>query len=329
MSKQLWQQAMADLITDPHELLQILQLDAAWLPAAKAAAKVFPLRVPRSFVARMAQNDLDDPLLKQVLPIGAELLDVPGYSNDPLKEEPANVLPGLLHKYKGRVLVTLTSACAIHCRYCFRRAFPYEDNNPGRAGWQHIVDYIQQDSTIHEVILSGGDPLAVNDQMLGQFIALIDAIPHVTRIRFHTRLPIMLPERITEEFIGLASTIRHKLVIVFHINHPQEINEEVSAAIARLKPVATLLNQSVILKGVNDNLETLVDLCESLFGIGVLPYYLHVLDKVAGAAHFDVPLATALKLHVGLQNTLSGYLVPRLVREDAGEGAKTLLSATP
>lgn len=325
MSKQPWQQAMSDLITDPHELLQILQLDPSLLPAAKSAVQLFPLRVPRSFVGRIEKGNVNDPLLKQVLPLGAELQEVAGYTNDPLQEEPANVLPGLLHKYPGRVLVTPTSACAVHCRYCFRRAFPYADNNPGRAGWKNIIEYIANDPSIHEVILSGGDPLSLSDHMLTQFTDLLALVKHVNRIRIHTRLPVMLPERITDEFVAWAGSLNKKLVIVFHINHSNEINEAVLGAFKRLAPVATLLNQSVILKDVNDNVKTLAELCELLFMNGVMPYYLHVLDKVAGAAHFDVPLAKALALQEGLQNSLSGYLVPKLVREDAGESAKTLL----
>ena len=323
--KQLWQSAMSDLITDPAELLTLLRLDASLLPAAEAAVKLFPLRVPRSFVTRMEVGNPDDPLLKQVLPIGAELVAVEGYSGDPLGEQPVNLLPGLLHKYAGRVLITPTSACAVHCRYCFRRSFPYEDNNPGRAGWKKIMAYIEKDPTIHEVIFSGGDPLAISDSLLTQFTDMLAAISHVKVIRLHTRLPVVLPERITDELVQWAQSLSQQLVIVVHVNHAQEINQDVADALQRLKPLATLLNQSVLLKGVNDKVATLRELSEKLFSIGVLPYYLHVLDKVAGAAHFDLDLATAMQLHADLQRSLPGYLVPRLVREDAGEMAKTQL----
>lgn len=324
--KETWQEAMSNLITDPAELLQILQLDAALLPAAQAAAKLFPLRVPRGFAARMEKNNLDDPLLKQVLPLGAELLVAPGFTKDPLGEEPVNVLPGLLHKYQDRVLVTPTSACAVHCRYCFRRTFPYEDNNPGRIGWNKIVDYIEQDPKIHEVILSGGDPLALSDQLLMQFSELLQRVKHVTRLRIHTRLPIVLPERITSGFIDWTASLKQQLVMVLHVNHPNELHADVIAAVQRLKATTTLLSQSVILKGVNDDVATLTKLCEKSFDAGILPYYLHVLDKVEGTAHFDIDLSAAKKLHEGLQQSLSGYLVPRLVREDAGKLSKTLLS---
>ncbi len=324
--KNTWQEAMSNLITDPAELLQLLQLDPALLPAAQAAARLFPLRVPRGFAARMSKNNPNDPLLKQVLPLGAELLATPGFTKDPLGEEPVNVLPGLLHKYKDRVLVTPTSACAVHCRYCFRRTFPYEDNNPGRIGWHKIVDYIEQDANIHEVILSGGDPLALSDQLLTQFSELLSRVKHVTRLRLHTRLPVVLPERITDSFIEWTASLKQQLVMVLHVNHPNELHSDVTAAVSRLKPTTTLLSQSVILKAVNDDVATLTSLCEKLFEAGILPYYLHVLDKVEGTAHFDIPLSAAKQLHEGLQQSLSGYLVPRLVREDAGKGSKTLLS---
>lgn len=324
--KQSWQEAMSNLITDPAELLQLLQLDPALLPAAQAAAKLFPLRVPRGFAARMEKNNLNDPLLKQVLPLGAELLVTPGFTKDPLGEEPVNVLPGLLHKYKDRVLVTPTSACAVNCRYCFRRTFPYEDNNPGRIGWAKIVEYIEQDPNIHEVILSGGDPLALNDHSLTQFSELLQRVKHVTRLRIHTRLPVVLPDRITDSFIDWTRSLQQQLVMVLHVNHPNELHPDVTTAVQRLKPTTTLLSQSVILKDVNDNVETLVKLCEKLFEACILPYYLHVLDKVEGTAHFDIDLSSAKKLHEGLQQSLAGYLVPRLVREDAGKLSKTLLS---
>lgn len=325
-NKQAWQQAMSNLITDPAELLALLQLDPALLPAAKAAAQLFPLRVPRGFAARMERGNPNDPLLKQVLPIGAELLPATGFSKDPLGEEPVNVLPGLLHKYRDRVLLTPTSACAVNCRYCFRRTFPYEDNNPGRLGWHKIMEYLASDHNIHEVILSGGDPLSLSDNMLQQFSDLLQQVPHITRLRIHTRLPIVLPERITDGFIDWAASLTQQLVVVLHVNHPRELHEDVMQAMQRMKPVATLLSQSVLLKEVNDDVPTLTALCETLFKAGILPYYLHVLDKVEGTAHFDLDLCTAQKLHEGLQQALAGYLVPRLVREDAGKLSKTLLT---
>jgi EF-P beta-lysylation protein EpmB len=317
---------MSNLITDPAELIEILQLDPALLEPAKAAARLFPLRVPRGFVARMERGNPEDPLLKQVLPIGAEELVVPGFTKDPLGEEPVNVLPGLLHKYPGRVLITPTSACAVHCRYCFRRTFPYDDNNPGRHGWQKVAEYIESDKNIHEVILSGGDPLAINDLMLAQFSELLARIPHVMTLRMHTRLPIVLPERLSPSFFAWVNQIPQRFVMVLHVNHPKEISDELAAAIAQFSSRATVLSQSVLLKGVNDDVGILAELSSKLFRIGVLPYYLHVLDKVEGTAHFDVDLPTALTIHQGLQCSLPGYLVPRLVREDAGMQSKTILT---
>lgn len=324
--KSAWQVALSAMITDPKELFVLLQLDETLLPTAYAAAKLFPLKVTHSYVARMKKNNIHDPLLKQVLPLNEELLTVSGYTDNPLQENKFNPVPGLLHKYHGRVLVTLTSACAIHCRYCFRRSFPYADNNPGRHGWQAIFNYIAADLTITEVILSGGDPLAVNDSLLKEFCEGLATIPHVQRVRFHTRLPIVLPERITNEFIQAITKTRLQLVMVIHCNHSQEINEEVRLSLYKLHQAnIPLLNQSVLLKSINDDVETLKKLSEDLFASHVMPYYLHVLDKVAGAAHFDLPLARAEELHAALRRSLPGYLVPKLVREESGKYSKTTL----
>lgn len=325
--KRSWQEALSDLITDPRELLTLLELDPGLLDAALAAARVFPLKVPRGFAARMQKGNLNDPLLKQVLPLGAELHEVAGYDTDPLQEVQANPIPGLLHKYHGRVLVTLTSACAIHCRYCFRRHFPYEENNPGRLGWEKIFAYIQQKDSISEVILSGGDPLATSDKLLALFTDQLTRIPHVKRLRIHTRLPVVLPERITPAFIEWITALKLETVIVIHANHAQELNEEVRQSLHALRQAGvTLLNQTVLLKGVNDDDHNLIALSEALFSAGVLPYYLHVLDKVAGAAHFDLPLSRAQALHQALASRLPGYLVPKLVCEQPHASSKTLLS---
>lgn len=326
-SKTTWQEALSTLITDPQELLQLLALDMSLLSEAVAAANVFPLKVPRGYAARMQKGNPQDPLLRQVLPLGLELQMAEGYSADPLQEDKANPIPGLLHKYHGRVLVTLTSACAVHCRYCFRRYFPYENNNPGRLGWEKIVDYIQQNSTITEVILSGGDPLSVSDKLLTMFTDQLAVIPHLKRLRIHTRLPVVLPERITHDFIAWAKSLPWPLIIVIHSNHPQEINGEVREALQMLREAnITLLNQTVLLRGINDDAAILAELSETLFEAGVLPYYLHVLDKVQGAAHFDLPATRAFELYTELQNILPGYLVPRLVSEQPGELSKTILS---
>lgn len=326
--KQFWQEALSNLITDPKELLSQLALDPQLLEAAYKAALIFPLKATHSFVGRMERGNPNDPLLRQVLPLGIELMEQSGYGVDPLHEVNVNPVPGLLHKYHGRVLVTLTSACAIHCRYCFRRHFPYTENNPGRSGWEKIVTYIKQNVSIKEVILSGGDPLSTSDTLLKQFSDLLNTLPHVNILRIHTRLPIVLPQRITDDFLRWITQLKQKPVIVLHTNHPNEINSEVCHALTRLHQTgAHLLNQSVLLKGINDDVSTLTRLSERLFAQNVLPYYLHVLDKIQGAAHFDLPLAVAKKIHADLSTQLPGYLLPRLVCEESGLSAKTLLNS--
>jgi len=319
-----WQEALKDVITDPKELCALLGLNISDMPNMIEAAAQFPLKVPRGFVLRMKKNNLQDPLLKQVLPLHIELDPLQaGYQKDALEEAKYNPVPGLLHKYRGRVLVMFSGACAVHCRYCFRRHFPYEDNNPGRQGWEKIFSYIQSDITITEVILSGGDPLVMNDAMLKQFTDQLATISHVKRLRIHTRIPVVLPERITPDFIGWIKQLPFDFSIVLHINHPLEIDDAVREAINLLRETkTTLLNQSVILKDVNDNVETLVALSETLFSAGVLPYYLHLLDKVQGAMHFDMDIAVARALHEEMRACLPGYLVPRLVYEQAGANCK-------
>ncbi len=317
---------MSNIVTDPAELWQLLGLDQSLLPKAYLAAKQFPLKVTHSYLQRIKRGHLHDPLLKQVLPIDLELNTHDDYVSDPLAEKEANPIPGLLHKYHGRVLVTLTSACAIHCRYCFRRHFPYADNTPGRPGWDNILAYIASDNSIEEVILSGGDPLSVSDQLLNQFSQRLKLIPHVKTLRLHTRLPIVLPSRVTALLCEWIKSLPFSVVIVLHCNHAQEINDEVLQAITRLQNAgAHLLNQSVLLREINDDVETLVQLSSALFSAGVMPYYLHTLDKVAGAMHFDIPQSKATALHSGMMKRLPGYLVPRLVREEPGADSKTLL----
>lgn len=318
-----WQSMLSEVVTDPEELIQLLDLDRSLLDQTHAAARGFPLKVPRALINRIKKGDISDPILQQVLPLGLELNNQPGYSDDPLKEKTYNPIPGLLHKYHGRVLLTLTSACGVHCRYCFRREFPYEENNPGSKGWSAVLDYIKHDASITEVILSGGDPLVMNDTMLRQFVDKIGEIPHITRLRIHTRMPIVIPQRVTQELVNTLTQTRLNCVVVLHCNHPQELDDTVFTAIQLLKNSnATLLNQSVLLKGVNDCVDILIALSEILFTAGVLPYYLHLLDKVRGAAHFDLPSDCARTLHQGMLERLPGYLVPKLVFEQAGAGSK-------
>lgn len=324
-----WQQALRDSISDPQELADCLGLGGQWVEPARRAAARFPLQVTRSYLARMRHGDAHDPLLRQVLPLDAELLDTPGYVMDPVRDLETLTGPGVLQKYHGRALLVATGACAIHCRYCFRREFPYGAQHAGRHAFAIALEAIRADSSIAEVLLSGGDPLTLNDRRLAELLAGLEAIPHVRRIRVHTRLPVVLPERIDARFMAAWNSLqRVQRIMVIHANHPQELRAatDVQAAIDTLKQSGTtLLNQSVLLRGVNDSSTVLEELSVELFESGVLPYYLHVLDPVRGAAHFDVPENTARRLHAELTNRLPGYLVPKLVREVPGAASKTML----
>lgn len=321
-----WQRALAQAITDPADLLAALELDPALLPGARAAAASFPLRVPWSYVKRMRPRDLHDPLLRQVLPIAQEALPAAGYTADPVGDLAAMVVPGVLHKYRGRVLLTVTGACAVHCRYCFRRHYPYHDANPGGDHFAAAFAYLRDRPDVSEVILSGGDPLVLSDRRLADLSTRLADIPHLQRLRIHTRLPVVLPERVTDELLAWLARTRLAPVVVIHANHANEIDAQVVDACRRLAAAgATLLNQSVLLRGVNDDVEALAGLSERLFAAGTLPYYLHLLDRVQGAAHFAVPDQDARALHGALQARLPGYLVPRLVREEYGAPGKTLI----
>lgn len=322
-----WQRELAEAIRDPAELCAVLGLDPSLAAAARAAAGDFPLLVPRSFVARMRPGDPHDPLLLQVLPRAAERETVPGYSADPLGEAQARMAPGVVGKYAGRVLLMLSGGCAVNCRYCFRRDFPYAASGATRRGVAEGLDAIAADETIEEVILSGGDPLVVDDAFLGEVVARLDGIPHLRRLRIHTRLPVVLPSRVTAGLVGVLRASRLARVIVLHANHPAELDTDVAAAIGRLAAApAVILNQAVLLAGVNDSAATLRALSERLVEAGVVPYYVHMLDRVNGAAHFDVPEPRALALHRDLRETLSGYAVPRLAREVPGEPAKVWIA---
>lgn len=319
-----WRRELAQAVSRPAELLALLDLPDE--PGAENAARLFGLRVPRGFVGRMRPGDRYDPLLLQVLPVGAECLPAEGFVTDPLGETAAMVAPGLLHKYRGRVLLTLTGACGVHCRYCFRRHYPYGDANPTGSHWTQARAYIAADPSIHEVILSGGDPLSLSDQRLAALTAELAAIPHLRRLRVHSRLPVVLPERVTPELLSWLSSSRLRPVLVVHANHAQEIDAAVGDALKRITAAGIpVLNQSVLLKGVNDSLGALCELSERLFAVGVLPYYLHQLDPVEGAAHFQVDDRQALSLASELQTRLPGYLVPRLVREEVGAPGKSTL----
>ena len=318
-----WQRELADAVRDPGELCRLLAIDLPLADEARRSAAGFPLLVPRAFVARMRKGDRHDPLLLQVLPVAAERQVAAGFSADPLAEAAALAAPGLVQKYAGRALVLATGACAINCRYCFRRDFPYAESGATRAGVEAAVDAVAADPTIHEVILSGGDPLLLDDERLGRLVERIEAIPHVRRLRIHSRLPIVLPTRVTESLTAILAATRLATVMVVHANHPAELDAAVAAALARLAAARViLLNQAVLLAGVNDSVAVLATLSERLVEIGVLPYYLHLLDRVQGTAHFEVSEDAAKCLHEALRARLPGYAVPRLAREVPGEPAK-------
>lgn len=314
-----WQQALAEAYTRPADLLTDLgvmdRLSAADIPS-------FPMRVPRGYARRMRYGDPRDPLLLQVLPRAMERDVVDGYSDDPVGELASARQPGLLQKYAARALVISTGACAVHCRYCFRRAFPYQNNLP-ESGFSSLIDALRSDPGIREVILSGGDPLSLSDRRLSSLLSAIDEIPHVQRIRVHARTPVVLPERVDDGLTKVLAAVRKPLVIVLHCNHGNEIDHSVATAINTLREhSAAVLNQSVLLHGINDSAATLVDLSERLFAAGVLPYYLHQLDLVTGSAHFAVSDEQAREIVTQAATRLPGYLVPRLVREVAGAQAK-------
>lgn len=319
----LWKRELAAAITRPEELLDELGLDRCLLPAARAAAKRFNLLVPRDFAALMEPGDPDDPLLRQVLPLAAELCDHPGFSNDPVGDGDALQTPGLLRKYRGRALLVVTGACAIHCRYCFRRHFAYDEGSAMHDRAEGALERLARDRSVSEVILSGGDPLTLDDAALAALVGKLTAIGHLRRLRLHTRLPIVLPSRVTDELCRLLATSRLKPIVVVQANHARELSPASRHALARLRAAdVVLLCQSVLLKGVNDSADRLADLSEALFESGVLPYYLHLLDRVSGAAHFDLGMGVASRLVALLRSRLPGYLVPRLVREVAGRPCK-------
>lgn len=317
-----WQQALSRAISDPRELLRRLGLDASLLTEMEHAHGLFRTRVPESYLARIRPGDPFDPLLLQVLPQGAEASDHPSFVADPVGDGDAMAAQGLLHKYRHRVLLVTTGACAIHCRYCFRREFPYGAFSAARD-WKPAVDYIRRHADITEVILSGGDPLTLPDRLLEDLLHGLEAIPHVTRLRIHSRLPIVLPERVDDGLLSWLGKGRLAHVLVLHANHPRELEAPADAALVRLRSTGvTLLNQSVLLAGVNDDIETLCRLQEACFSAGILPYYLHLLDRVRGVAHFEVAEARARALHDGMRTRLPGYLLPRLVREIPGAPGK-------
>lgn len=318
-----WQQALREAVRDPRELLDLLGLDRLAPRLSDEAMVQFPLRVPRGFVARMRHGDPSDPLLRQVLPLDDEMRPMPGFGLDAVGDGAAKTAPGVLQKYRGRALLVATGSCAIHCRYCFRRHFPYAEETAARDGWRDAVDLIRQDASIEEVLLSGGDPLSLSNGKLAELTGALAVIPHLRRLRIHSRLPIVVPERVDDGLLDWLSTLPWPVTLVVHANHANEFDGTVDAALGRLRAAGVhLLNQAVLLRGVNDSVDALGALSERGFAAGVLPYYLHQLDRVAGVAHFEVDDAHARALHAGLAARLSGYLVPRLVREIPGDTGK-------
>jgi len=323
-----WQKELANVITDPKELLELLLITPENYLQHFKARQLFPVRVPRPFIEKMQKGDINDPLLRQVMPLHSEFVITDGFTTDPLGEHDT-VAKGLLHKYKHRVLMIVKAGCAINCRYCFRRHFPYQDNSPSKADWQEALTYIAQHTEINEVIFSGGDPLMANDEHLHWLVTQVEKIAHIKRLRLHTRLPIVIPQRITPALVNTLKNSRLKATVVLHINHPNEINQTLGDALEPLRLARIpLFNQSVLLKGINDNAQVLSALSEKLFDTGIQPYYLHMFDKVQGVAHFEVEEQAAINIVNETMAILPGFLMPKLVREIAGEANKTPINLT-
>ena len=325
-SREDWLTQLADVVTSPDELLHLLNVDAdANLLAGRDAKRLFALRVPRAFIARMEPGNPNDPLLRQVLTSQEEFINAPGFSTDPLEEQ-HSVVPGLLHKYSNRALLLVKGGCAVNCRYCFRRHFPYAENQGNKRNWQQALEYISAHPQLDEIIFSGGDPLMAKDHELDWLLTQLESIPHIKRLRIHSRLPIVIPARITDTLVARIAASSLQVLLVNPVNHANEIDAAFRASMKKLRMAGvTLLNQSVLLRGVNDNANTLADLSNALFDAGVMPYYLHVLDKVQGAAHFMVSDEEARAIVRELLTLVSGYLVPKLAREIGGEPSKTPL----
>lgn len=322
-----WHRSLAEAIRDPESLLQALRLPLDLATTAGSTSPHFPLLVPRSYVERMEPGNPADPLLRQVLPLAAEQTFVPGFVSDAVGDGDSRQAPGLLHKYHGRALLIATGSCAVHCRYCFRREYPYQDEPRTLADWEPAFEALRQDDSIREIILSGGDPLMLTEVRLDELLQRCEAIPHLTRLRIHSRLPIVLPDRIDSELLYRLRSSRLTAIMVVHANHPNEVTGDCSIALSRLvKSGITTLNQTVLLKGVNDSGETLTQLSERLIDRGVIPYYLHQLDRVQGTAHFEVSDAQALQFIEEMRTRLPGYAIPQLVREVAGESFKVPLN---
>lgn len=316
----IWKTELANAIRDTGALLQRLGVETS----EASNPGHFPCLVPESYLRRMTPGNLGDPLLLQVLPTKQEDIPHPDFQIDPVADEAARLTNGVLQKYSGRALLITTGACAVHCRYCFRQHYPYADDLHGIENWLPALDAISEDPSLSEVILSGGDPLVLSDSKLGRLIEHLAAIPHLKRLRIHSRLPIVLPSRVTVDLISQLKQSRLQPVMVVHANHAQEIQLDCADALKLLvQSGIPTLNQAVLLRRINDNIEALTELCESCVNLGVIPYYLHQLDRVQGAAHFEVGIEHGIKLVEQLRQRLPGYAVPRFVQEIPGEPSKT------
>lgn len=318
-----WQKELANVVTCPKVLLEMVGLSSQVHENDIKARSLFPVRVPLPFIKKIRHGDANDPLLLQVMPRHQEFLTKSGFNKDPLLEQDNNQ-PGLLHKYKSRVLVMFKTGCAVNCRYCFRRHFPYQENQLNKRSLIDALSYIKSDKNINEVILSGGDPLMAKDDAISWFLDELEQIPQIKRMRIHSRLPVVIPARITEQLCERLAKSPLKIIFVNHINHANEIDNDFKSAMNMLKQAnVLLLNQAVILKDVNDTVDAQINLSEALFDADVMPYYLHLLDKVEGASHFDIDEAQAIKIMAELLEALPGFLVPKLVREIGGQKSKT------
>jgi len=322
-----WQTVLAEAVRSPTELCRRLGLDPALAAEAEGAACDFPLLVPQPYLNRIRPGDPHDPLLRQVLPCAAERIPIPGFCADPLGEFQATGCSGLLRKYQGRILIVTTGACGVHCRFCFRRHFPYQTLPQANNAWKPALDEIAADPTISEVILSGGDPLTLPDSELAELADQLGQIPHLRRIRVHTRLPVMIPQRVNDELLAWLRGGHLSPFMVVQVNHPAEIDPDVANAFTRLIDAGvSVLNQAVLLRDINDRADVLAELCQRLVDLQVIPYYLHQLDPVAGAAHFEVPVTKGIALIAELRTRLPGYAVPRYVRETRNGTYKEVLA---
>ncbi|HSX10708.1 MAG TPA: KamA family radical SAM protein [Chlamydiales bacterium] len=319
----LWRQIQRGNFTQIEPLLEFLELSDA-LKKRVLKQPRFILNLPKRLAAKIAKNTLDDPILRQFVPLEEELAITPGFVTDPVQDQRFKKTKKILHKYQGRALVVATSACAMHCRYCFRQNFPYETEE---KSFDNEIAYIAQDPTIAEIILSGGDPLSLSDGALVTFFRALEAIPHLKRIRFHSRFPVGIPERIDDSFLDLLENSSKQMVFIVHVNHPRELDQDVVGGLKKIQSLGIpVLNQSVLLKGVNDDEQTILSLSEELLNAGVIPYYLHALDPVQGTSHFAVSDERGLQLIRHIQENLSGFGVPRFAREEPGMPSKTFIT---